>query len=485
MEKCYEKLIFQKISFKNGYTGGASFCIVILLAACDNFLNAKETKSEIDAAIAYANASTYPIYIKYSGKNGVVKSPAGSEISKKVTDIFTLSFDPIGDYEFVSWKITNDTTNEELPNGEYLKIEDILNSETKCTFVKAPEPDMKLCLSPVVTERPQILSYAPMLGTEMSFKDSTIQVVFDYPMDINSIYYTDEELADLMAELGIANVNSSRLLSTKVNNEKKYYGYKDNDIAYFKNISISNNKTGESLTTYFGAPVFESADKLLIASYQYYKLPDYGEIKVEIGRDFYYTLNGKPITMAGNKKWIYQISDTRDNVGPKVVKERITVSDYDFSSLMIMKLQRNDEITKVQLKSLPFTKAKLNFDLRIRDESGIDDIGNVWLFVRKIYDKDKKSVTERGDSILLSNFQSINTYDGTLVYELDLTNKTYNNNSFQNGVYELQLKYCDAKSNFTFSPDSSLNTSLLNSDWGKSYVFVLDKDKSLYDYAWN
>ena len=253
-------------------------------------MNAGETKSQIEKSIEYANASTYPIYIKYSGKNGIVKSPAGSEISKKVTDTFTLSFDPIGDYEFVYWQITDDATGQELQNGEYLKIESELKSETSCTFVKAPEAGMKLCITPVVTERPQILSYAPMLSTEMSFKDSAIQVVFDYPMDPDSIYYTQAEFDELMAQLNLTDKNDPALLRTTITQDvaeqTKYYGYIKDGITYYKNITITASETGESLTGFFEAPTFVVENKLVIKVKDFNSLPDYGEIQVELDKDF-------------------------------------------------------------------------------------------------------------------------------------------------------------------------------------------------------
>ncbi|MBO4640439.1 MAG: SUMF1/EgtB/PvdO family nonheme iron enzyme [Treponema sp.] len=468
MEKCYEKLIYQKITFKNGYTGGASFCIVILFAACKNFLNAKETKSQIDAAIAYANSSEYTIYIKYSGKNGVVKSPAGSEISKKVTDTFTLSFDPIGDYEFVSWKITNDTTNEELPNGEYLKIEDVLNSETKCTFVKAPEPDMKLCLSPVVTERPQILSYAPMLGTEMSFKDSAIQVVFDYPMDTDSIYYTDEELADLMAELGIADKNDSSLLKTTITQNEteqiKYYGYKKDGITYFKNICITASETGESLTGFFKAPVFLTEDKLIVKVNDYNSLPDYGEIKVEIAKDFFYTLNGKPITMAGSRKWIYQINENRDNVGPVINKIEVKCGD---KTLVVKDPYTESNLPTTTVKQLTFSNSKnvpFAFNVRARDTG--NGLGSrFYVYYKKVYDSYYKKVSYSQVSYFSIPFQSMTSYDAS-----------FNGNYTEvlgNGVYELTFCFEDSLGNRTYYPDDKWKANSSTS-WTKSYVISVD-----------
>ena len=492
-----KNLFTKKSLLKMAILGGASFCIVILFAACKNFLNAKETKSEIDAAIAYANASTYPIYIKYSGKNGVVKSPAGSEISKKVTDIFTLSFDPIGDYEFVSWKITNDTTNEELPNGEYLKIEDILNSETKCTFVKAPEPDMKLCLSPVVTERPQILSYAPMLGTEMSFKDSAIQVVFDYPMDIYSIYYTDEELTDLMAELGITDKDDPSLLKTTITQNEteqiKYYGYKKEGITYFKNISITASETGEILTGFFKAPIFDTETKLLIKVADYSSLPDYGEIKVEIGKDFFYTLNGKKITMSGNKKWLYQIKETRDNEAPVILQKSVKVVLPDGSDVLTKgtysdTILNKSKITEIKDKIITSDNTTFNFNVRVRDEgNGMKPYFHV--YYQMIYDSSYEKTNYKYVNHFKVPYQSVTTYDAS--YNGDFSK------SIGSGIYKFILGFEDSVGNIVcwpdvnWKPDNPDRPGSATNDWSSNNsVFVLAVDRtvpqntaSLYGYS--
>ena len=478
-----KNLFSKKSLLKMAILGGASFCIVILFAACKNFLNAKETKSEIDAAIAYANASTYTIYIKYSGKNGVVKSPAGSEISKKVTDTFTLSFDPIGDYEFVSWKITNDATKEEIQNGEYLKIEDILNSETKCTFVKAPESDMKLCLSPVVTERPQILSYAPMLGTEMSFKDSAIQVVFDYPMDPDSIYYTDEELADLMAELKIADKNDASLLKTTITQNEteqiKYYGYKKDGKTYFKNISITASETGESLTGFFAAPAFLAENKLIINVKDFNSLPDYGEILVELDKDFFYTLNGKPITMAGNKKWIYQIKDTRDNKGPEIIKQSAKIvlpagtEDLGTDTYSDATLKRST-IKAMKSKISTSSETTFNFNVRVRDEgNGVKPY--FYVYYQKIYDENYEKTNNKNVGYFKIPFQSVTTYDAS-----------FNGNfskGLGSGIYKLVFGFEDSVGNITCYPDvgwkpddpeNPRNATDWNISSYNAYVFTVD-----------
>ena len=379
-----------------------------------------------------------------------------------------MSFDPIGDYEFVSWKITNDTTNEELPNGEYLKIEDVLNSETKCTFVKAPEPDMKLCLSPVVTERPQILSYAPMLGTEMSFKDSAIQVVFDYPMDPDSIYYTQAEFDELMAQLNLTDKNDPALLRTTITKDEaeqtKYYGYIKDGKTYFKNISITASETGESLTGFFEAPSFVVENKLVIKVKDCNSLPDYGEIQVELDKDFFYTLNGKPITMAGNKKWIYQINESRDNVGPVINKIEVKCGD---KTLEVKDPYTVNKLPKATIKQLAFsnsTSVPFAFNVRARDTG--NGLGSkFYVYYKRIYDSSYQKTVSNVKSFSVP-FESMTSYDASF-------NGNYIEELRTDGVYELTFCFEDSLGNRTYYPDDKWKANSSTS-WTKSYVISVD-----------
>ena len=129
--------------------------------------------------------------------SGTVRSPAGGEVTKKVTDSFTVRFEPVSDREFIRWMVIDSSTGNDVTDDEYLVLSTLTDSETECTFKKAPEGEMRLSLVPELAERPQILSYAPLYVAEGSPKDSAIQVTFDYDMDPDSIYYSTDELTSL------------------------------------------------------------------------------------------------------------------------------------------------------------------------------------------------------------------------------------------------------------------------------------------------
>ena len=60
---------------------------------------------------------------------GIVKTPAGGQTEKKVTDTFAIDFEAGNDYAFVRWQIVDSTSKTELANGEYLSLSSIFLSE--------------------------------------------------------------------------------------------------------------------------------------------------------------------------------------------------------------------------------------------------------------------------------------------------------------------------------------------------------------------
>ena len=349
---------------------------------------------------------------------------------------------------------------------------------------------MKLCLTPVVTERPQIVSWAPTLGTEMSFKDAAIQVFFDKDMDDRSIYYDDAELQELMAELGIDDVNNSNLLKTKVNDVYRYYGYKKDGQTYFKNISIINADKGTNYLPYFDAPVFETKNRLVIKekSNNYNYLDDYSQIMVNIGQKFFYTLNDKPITMSGSKKWVYQISDTKD-IDPPVVNAKSSVyavgKKYSRDKLYVYSTTPKQILSRsssdsgyLYLPTAEYSSSKIHLDLRARDAG--NGLGrSVTLYFKRIYDSNYTSVTNRSD-YWWAYATSTSAYDANYDCDFDLSAKSYSGRNdqgaslgtgFPDGVYELTFRFADNVSNYTFYPDPAGTTST----WSKAYIFILDR----------
>lgn len=430
--------------------GGAFFCIAILFSSCDNFLKGSQTQKQLEQTIKYANADEYPIYVTYSGSSGVVKTPAGGQVNKKVTDVFTVSFEPFVDYEFICWKIIDETANKELQNGEYLLLESLTSSETQCTFVKKPEANMKLCLTPVLTERPQILSYAPVLTSSMSLRDSSIQVMFDHNMDEASIYYTQEELTKLMSTLCITDPNDAALKTITIDGQKKYYGYVQDGEIYFKNISIENNSTGENLTGCYTAPVFETPRLLSIKPNENQLPPDFQQILVSLGKNFFYTQEQKQITMSGSKKWIYQVNNERDEEGPQIITNNPKLKLYIGDKLEELPEIAWNTGVYAQPGILKFSKDnshKLYLDIMLKDEGcGLSPTFDLVLL----------NCTTNQEITKTINYQKVSIWDASFAGQIDL-------GELDESLYAVSFNFTDRRGQKTRFPDD-----------GKSIYFSRD-----------
>ncbi|MCR4901103.1 MAG: hypothetical protein K5907_09855 [Treponema sp.] len=334
----------------------------LLFTSCDNFLNETEVVKKIEGAISYANSGYFIINIDYPSGKGVMKSPAGGEIEKKMTDKFVLCFEPSSDYDFLSWKIFDSNSGKELKNGEYLTVDSLLDAETTCTFTKEPPSDVKLSLVASVVPRAQIISYSPM--TSGVLKDSSIKVLFDQNMDYESIYFTNEEINTLLAD----GIEKKDLLKASVENSENYYGYIKtvNGVqeVFFKNIFIKNNKTDENINKFFEAPVFENPRILSISANSEKLLDDYTQVLVTIENNFFYTYTidestQKAIKLSESKKWTYQVNNKTD-VDSMVFQKKNNENLFSFT------LKQGDETQIIAQNTTPELKWDNN------NRSGLD-----------------------------------------------------------------------------------------------------------------
>lgn len=291
---------------------GIIILLLVFFTSCENFNNGSKIKKEIEDTIAYNNYPFYTISFDYPESTGVMRSPGGNEISKKLTDSFTLWFDPSTGYEFISWKIIDADTKEEIQNGEYLTLENIDQAQTTCTFTKVPAKNTKLCLIPLIADRPQIIFNSP--ASLSTLKDSRIQVLFDHDMDPYSIYYTQEEIDELKK----SGVEEKDFLPPISNSNQNHYGYKKDNEVFFKNITIKNGKTGDNINNCFDQPIFENTRSLTIPVKEKNSLEDFTQVFVTIEKAFFYTEKStdtnlqKPVQMADKKSWMYQVNNRTD-----------------------------------------------------------------------------------------------------------------------------------------------------------------------------
>lgn len=255
------------------------------------------------------------------GTNGKLSPAKGEYTARQNGQKNTISFEPDGDYEFVHWQVYNKNNGNPLNYSDYISI-DVNKSETTYEILNIPTTasNIQIALRPVVTERPKIISATPSYDAQGAFRDARIQVMFDRPMDEKSIYFTSEELPDL-----IASIPAADFLPPYDENDpaKKYYGYKKDGNIIFKNITIIDNKNlTTNLLQYFDAPRFDDSRRLSIPTIKGHEPPSGTALLVTLGNNFSYEYqNGtykKDITMRESYKWVYFVNSKKDSAGPEV-----------------------------------------------------------------------------------------------------------------------------------------------------------------------
>ncbi|MBR6296593.1 MAG: hypothetical protein IKR40_08990 [Treponema sp.] len=437
----------------------ATIFLTLIFASCENFLTGGEIKKKIEDQIAYANASSYTIRVTCPKSSGVIKSPLDGKINKKVTDTFTVSFDPAIEWEFVSWRVIDFSTKTELTDESYIKFASINESDTECTLVRAPSEGIELCLEPILAERPQIISYAPISVTGGVPKDSSIQVIFDYDIEPSSIYYTDDEILELENSYG----EDVELLESGGN----AYGYIRAGNKFFKNISITDSETGYNLNNCFKNPVFEGKRVLSILADKDNPLPDWCKVLVKFEKDFFYNSNGfyggKDVSMAFGKKWVYTVSNQGDNDAP------VTAGTFS------VKLVNDTALSPVSESSLPanpwnssaaplLVMQGLKINLGVRDVAG--GSGPTDFFTINI----KKVGTYTGgnyapydsqpDDVIVKNvnFQSVTSETAEFNSIVDLSDL-----NLSSGVYRID--------SFSFKDRSGNELVCTGPSTGKNYYF--------------
>ena len=547
-------------------TGGG---LAALLTSCQNFLNGKEIKDEIEEVIDYANAPSYKILVQAEDEYGTVKKPADGELVQKATDTFEikfspaadhsfvrweassvnlpegesiydyvsfedvanpetrvtfkkgldslvikafcphlpytefsitgskdgkyspakgtyictesysypLSFDPDTDFEFIRWQIFDPRTEEEIPNGTYIKIEDPDSSSTSYSLASVPlDSELSLSVKPIVAERPQIISNFP--STSGMLKDSVVQVLFDSDMDPFSIYYTEDEIVQ-MKDSGVPDENFlPKIDETNPIDSNNHYGYKDaSGEIFFKNITMTNKKTKQNLTGCFGAPVFENASTLSIPVNGKDALPGYTQVLVTIGRGFFYRKDEKIVAMAGSKKWMYQVNDKTDTK-PLIVSKTGSADDFTAkiseSDANAISQEASHTITTSGggsgINTLNFIKEnKLYLDLHVQEpEAGSGPKSYFTIMLKRIYGKNYVHVpSSEKEKTVLVDFQNVTADDAVIDGYVDL-NDLYDADSgekltLEDGVYAMSFMFEDNSGNqFTYPAD------------GKKYYFAKD-----------
>ena len=410
---------------------------------------------------------------KISSNNGRLANIGGVQVKiaeTKKGDENIISFSPDAAYEFIKWQIYDRTTGVIYDNddNDYITFTDdtVENTSYKLLDVPSSSSNIQLAIKPVIAERPQILDCTPSSsGTTLLRKDSTIQIIFDYDMDEESIYYTDNELKQLRTLIGLEEDEdekdeNNKLLKSQTNN--KYYGYIYDSLTFYKNISIRNNNVSSVnplsiITQYFREPTFDNPRTLTIGVEDKDKIPAYiqilvnvGKIEGEIGDGFFYKKDEKVVSMSGYKRWIYRINDSTDTDSPKFN----TANGYEFAIKTSGSAADNLKSTfsgvvqdSTGLGSIDYVdESSLYVDISLLDEDIHGGLGsglasNFIVECKKLYNAEYASVTSELKNYVF-DYKSNDTATAAASYEGKISFV-----DLEEGIYSLKLKFRDQSGN--------------------------------------
>ncbi len=314
-------------------------------------------KADVPITIRPVCPSKYRLPVKIDGSHGKFY-PAKETYSFIEGEVYHIEFEADSDFAFLRWEVVDEASGEvidadtfdDFRNNSCIRIRDAGSEKTDVEIVNIPrtietpqeigdEPEVgeivngeeepvdddptepveepvedensdpteepedspgaqgiSFIIRPVVVERPQTISVSPQRNSSGVYKDTTIQVMFDYDMSDDSIYFTDNEIQNITEQL-LPPVTMS-------DGSKKYYGYKKDDgTVYFKNISITNSRNGANLNDRFAGPVFENRKTLSIPVDRKNPLAPGTNVMVTLNKDFFYeTDEEKAVSMSQAKK---------------------------------------------------------------------------------------------------------------------------------------------------------------------------------------
>ena len=357
---------------------------------------------------------------------------------------------------------------------------DLSKEKIDLKFINVPEDGVAIEFKPMIVERPQIISNAPSYSSAGVLRDTTIQVMFDYDMDEDSIYYSKKEI-DQLSDNGVLYVNMLPPYETGV----KVYGYQDDaGNVFFKNISIMNSRNSANLANHFKKPIFENPRTLSIPikDKEYEKNAD-GSIKtgadgkpivskdyslapgtnviVTIEKDFFRTVDKKAVSMSQAKKWLYLVNGELDEVIPTFTSIKI----FDTAGAEIT-AENETVITTSNVNTLKYFKGG-EFKLALKAHDNVAPSSNFVINLRKIYDSSYNSLTTPENFVQSVEFPMY--YGADAVYGDESSNTVnaqlckLNMDKLTDGIYGLSITVKDSSGNEATAPSND-----------KLYYFCLD-----------
>ena len=393
-----------------------------------------------------------------TGSNGKF-SPAKGNYTCIQSHTYALSFDADSEWEFIRWKIYDSKTGEEIPNGKYLALEDSESPSTSYSLAAVPEESVSIALKPVISERPQILSYSPTYNPSGSWSDTTIQIVFDYDMDSSSIYYTKEEIQELHKDgtaytAFLPPVSESELAEGGA--LSNHYGYTKDSQVFFKNITIEDKRTGENLTKYYGEPLFDDPTTLFIPVNDgaAANLKKGMNIKVTVDTGFCYKAGTKKVCMSRSEKWLYLVNGETDNEKPGISIAGFSIEgtnvtgsgkSSDGEVLAAIESSGSNIHSLFSGRFIKKNSLKLNIENLDVSDTGSNPNSKFTVVYKKIYNKDYTAISTPTELRQSFDYDSVVGPFANFTGSVELKN-------LEDGVYELYLDVRDRSNNLKCYP---------------------------------
>ena len=470
-------------------------------------------KADVPITIRPVCPSKYRLPVKIDGSHGKFY-PAKETYSFIEGEVYHIEFEADSDFAFLRWEVVDEASGEvidadtfdDFRNNSCIRIRDAGSEKTDVEIVNIPrtietpqeigdEPEVgeivngeeepvdddptepveepvedensdpteepedspgaqgiSFIIRPVVVERPQTISVSPQRNSSGVYKDTTIQVMFDYDMSEDSIYYTDDEIQNITEQL-LPPVTMS-------DGSKKYYGYKKDDgTVYFKNISITNSRNGANLNDRFAGPVFENHKTLSIPVDRKNPLAPGTNVMVTLNKDFFYeTDEEKAVSMSQAKKWVYLVNGDTDTLNPTITN--IEIKDSLGNSLT----PSTSAPSVTNISALNFFKAgEFNLFAKIHDNTAPDSTFNIIL--NKLYDASYNPTTTV--TTYTRNISYSTCYGENAIYgeetETDSIPLSCKLTNIPDGVYSMSFEFKDGSGNSKTWPENN-----------KLYYFSLD-----------
>lgn len=322
--------------------------LLSIFTGCKNFLNGSDILTELENAIEYTNAPTFTVLIASTDGSGSFLTGNG-EKNLKVGDSVEVEFKVSDAWQFQKWiAVDKDDQSKNLTN--YIKFSDSTSTKTTVTLLTECE---NILVMPKCVERLKITSYSPDSQNEVPY-NTDISINFNYNISQSSVTFTPEELESLEID------DSYELIKIKQpDNSEAVYGYRKNNITYYKNIEITS-LTGEKLNGYFNPPQIIGGKTLLITKNNVPFIFDSTKQKtviVTVASDF----SEKTGISIGSKQasFSYTINNVSKIADPSIKIDFLTNEEYGTitpNQTTECLLQKDYEISFIESKGYKFVR---------------------------------------------------------------------------------------------------------------------------------